>query len=70
MKAYLLILDRVRELGQEVLNLHEELQKWHKDPIPDIEKTMVSLRLQNKLTEQRAWLDALEELFDETEQCK
>lgn len=63
----LLVINRVKELGQEVLHLHEEMEKWRKEPLNAMQRTQMAVRLQSCLQEQFRWLNALEELLEKQE---
>lgn len=59
-----LILDRLRTLGQEVMTTHQELERWQKEPLSTKERTLLNVKHDSCLTEQRDWIDALEEVLE------
>lgn len=59
---------RIKELGQVVLNAHQELSKWRPENLPSIEKTKLSSKLTDALEEQFKWATAIEELYEESEE--
>ncbi len=54
-----LALERIQELGQEVLFAHEELVRWRKVPLESKEKTELSTKLRNALSKQCEWIVAI-----------
>ena len=61
----LLALRRARELGNEFFRLHQELMKWRPEPLPDVEKMKLTIRIQEAVAEQYKWLAALETALEE-----
>ncbi len=63
-KSSMLLLAQAIELGQKALTAHDELQRWRKEPLEDIERTKLSVQLQSALSDQREILDVI---LDENE---
>jgi hypothetical protein len=60
-----LSLQRIRELGEEFYALSQDVTKWRDPPYTDIEKTRISLKIQQAVEEQAKWVRALESEFEE-----
>lgn len=58
-KTHELLLYQIAELGQVVLGLHEDLQRWRDTPLTSVEKTSLSCKLTAALAKQREIVGAL-----------
>jgi hypothetical protein len=56
-----LALDRIMELGQEVMTLHGDLERWRDTPLTDNERLSHSVRLKQCLEMQNSWARAISE---------
>jgi heterodisulfide reductase subunit C len=59
-----LALESIMQLGQEALNIHEDLERWREKPLTSVERTEESVKLKRKLEKQREWIQAI---FDDEE---
>lgn len=63
----LLVLHRIRILGQEACQIHHEFAKWREPALTDVEKTMLTVKLNNALEEQLKWINILDDVIDSEE---
>ena len=63
---FILALERCVELGQEAKIILFELEKWRECPLPNTERTVLTVKHDAFLDEQRKWIDSIiEELEKE-----
>ncbi len=54
-----LVLDRIGQLNNEMLGIHNDLSVWRATPYTDIEKTKLSVRFDQASKELHDWLEAM-----------
>jgi hypothetical protein len=56
-----LAIKRLKEIGQLILTTHEDLERWKKDPLSDMDRTKLSIKLTQAVQDQNEWIRAIED---------
>jgi len=63
-----LALGRIGELGQAAYEAHQETTRWRAEPLNDLEKTQLSLKVEYAVEEQKQWIKAIEEALEQEDE--
>jgi hypothetical protein len=60
-----LALDAVADLGQKVMALHDDIEKWREPKFTDIQRTAMTVQLKQALEKQNEWLRAIRDYLEQ-----
>ena len=63
----LLAIARVMQLGQQVFDAHQDLERWYAEPLPTSQRVELGLKLQKAVNEQHSWLSAIQDIMESDE---